>query len=90
MNCAPHANDQAMKYGVIFGLVLVVFWLWRSNRQAIVSNKDDGSQRKPDTAIKTTEIVACALCNVHLPRADAFAGKRGLYCSTEHQQQADH
>ena len=78
-----------MKYAIIFGFVLVVFWLWRSNRQVAVGNKSRKQQNKPDDQAVATEIVACALCGVHLPRAEALSGKRGLYCSIEHQQQAD-
>ena len=79
-----------MKYALIFGLVLVVFWLWRSSRQAIASNKDSSAKSTSGGDTETTEIVACALCKVHLPRAEALAGKRGLYCSSEHLLQADH
>ena len=78
-----------MKYALIFGLVLVVFWLWRNNRQATVSNKSSKAQRKSDRDANATEIIACALCKVHLPHAEALAGKHGLYCSTEHLEQAD-
>ena len=77
-----------MKYALILGFVLLVFWLWRSNRQAAVGSKTSKS-KKTDAKAEATEIVACELCRVHLPRADAIAGKRGLYCSIEHQQQAD-
>ena len=82
-----------MKYALIFGLVLVVFWLWRSSRQARASQMNDRPHRQPSAqpgaAVKTTEIVACALCHVHLPRTEALTGKRGLYCSAAHKQQAD-
>lgn len=72
-----------MKYALIFGLVLVVFWLWRSSRQKV-------SPARPTVRVaKTTEVVACAVCHVHLPREDAVAGKHGLYCSAAHRQQAD-
>lgn len=78
-----------MKYALIFGLVLVVIWLWRSKRRAAVDNKSSQPTKKTDGQAKATEIVACELCSVHLPRAEALAGKQGLYCSIEHQQQAD-
>jgi uncharacterized protein len=73
-----------MKYALIFGLVLLVVWLWRSNRQKV-------SRARGPTAptLQTTEIVACAVCKVHLPRSEALTGKHGLYCSAAHQQQAD-
>ena len=82
-----------MKYALIFGLVLVVFWLWRNNRQAQNKSTSDENKRsppaKPGSVTKTTETVACSLCHVHLPRTEALTGKRGLYCSAAHRQQAD-
>jgi uncharacterized protein len=74
-----------MKYALIFGLLLVVFWLWRSPRQKIA--RPPGAARQ---TAKSTEVVACALCQVHLPRAEALTGRYGLYCSAEHRQQAGH
>jgi uncharacterized protein len=74
-----------MKYALIFGLVLVVFWLWRSSR-----NKMASPPPAPAQVAKSTEVVACAVCHVHLPRTEAVAGKQGLYCSAAHRQQADH
>jgi uncharacterized protein len=32
--------------------------------------------------------VACAHCGIHLPRAEAVSGQKGLYCSTEHRSAA--
>ena len=78
-----------MKYALIFGLVLVVFWLWRSNRQASAADKKQNPTRpKPVSLEKAIEIVACQVCHVHLPRHEALTGNRGLYCSAEHRQQA--
>ena len=78
-----------MKYALVFGLVLVVFWLWRSSRQASAGDKKQ-TQTRPKAASleKATEIVACQVCHVHLPRTEALAGSRGMYCSAEHRQQA--
>jgi uncharacterized protein len=76
-----------MKYLLIFGLVMVVFWLWRSSRQKITPPPADNARPPPTT--RTTEVVACAVCHVHLPRTEALAGKHGLYCSAAHRQQAD-
>ena len=78
-----------MKYALVLGFVLVIFWLWRSSRQA---KSDDENKPAPHqrsgTATKATEIVACEVCHVHLPRSEALTGGRGLYCSAEHRQQA--
>ena len=78
-----------MKYALILGLVLVVFWLWRSARQAQVITKNQANARKtPASLEKVTEIVACRVCQVHLPRNDSISGAHGSYCSAEHRQQA--
>lgn len=77
-----------MKYALVFGLVLVVFWLWRSARQSRVRDKNDNRPSSGDPQITTTQIVACKVCGLHLPHADALAGKHGLYCSSAHRQQA--
>lgn len=78
-----------MKYALVFVFVVVVFWLWRSSRQASLSDKKQRpASPQPGSAAKTTEIVACELCHVHLPRSEALTGGRGLYCSSEHRQQA--
>lgn len=83
-----------MKYALVIGLVLIVAWLWRSNRQKSIrdTNQDAAHQaaHRPGKQNPATEIVACAVCRVHLPRTEALSGKHGLYCSVAHRQQADH
>jgi uncharacterized protein len=83
-----------MKYALVFGLVLLVVWLWRSNRQKSVRDSNQNTAHhavsQPGKQNPATEIVACAMCKVHLPRAEALTGKLGLYCSVAHRQQADH
>jgi uncharacterized protein len=83
-----------MKYALVFGLVLLVVWLWRSNRQKSVRDSNQNATHpaasQPGKQSPATEIIACAVCNVHLPRNEALTGKLGLYCSAAHQQQADH
>lgn len=78
-----------MKYALVLGLVLVVFWLWRSSRQSAVDDKKHSrTHSKPASQEKATEIVACLVCQVHLPRSEALIGGQGFYCSAEHRQQA--
>ena len=77
-----------MKYLLVMGLVLVVFWIWRHNREA---ERDAAAPRAPappqrETAI--TEMVACDVCGVHLPKSEALIGGRGIYCSDAHRRQA--
>lgn len=77
-----------MKYLIVIVLALVVVWLWRSNRRA--DRQDQRSARPaagPDKP--ATEVVACAVCAVHLPRSDALPGGRGFYCSDAHRRQAE-
>ena len=78
-----------MKYALIIGVVLVVYWLWRSSREVGTgTKKQTRSSQKPVVLEKATEIVACQVCHVHLPRNEALIGSNGLYCSAEHRQQA--
>ena len=78
-----------MKYALIIGVVLVVYWLWRSTRQVGTGNKKHPrASQNPVVPEKATEIVACQVCQVHLPRNEALIGSSGLYCSAEHRQQA--
>ena len=75
-----------MKYLILIGLVLALLWLLRQARPK--ARKDAPAQRPPTTS--PTEIVACARCGLHLPRAEALAGRQGLhYCSAAHQREAE-
>lgn len=78
-----------MKYALVLGLVLVVVWLWRSTRQSAADDKKQAGPHSKQTSLeKATEIVACQLCQVHLPLNEAQKGSQGFYCSAEHRQQA--
>ena len=81
-----------MKYLIVIAVVLVGVWFWRNNRRAELRERQ--SQRSaaapaanPDQA--ATEVVACAVCSVHLPRTDALRGEHGMYCSEAHRRQAE-
>jgi uncharacterized protein len=76
-----------MKYLLVMGLVLGAFWIWRHNREAERSSsapRPPTPQREP----AVTEMVACDICHVHLPRTEALIGNRGTYCSEAHRRQA--
>ncbi|MDB5869892.1 MAG: hypothetical protein JWP96_2224 [Polaromonas sp.] len=77
-----------MKYLLIMALVLVVFWLWRHNRQA--EKNAAPPQARPNVAAgqAVTEIVACEVCHVHLPQSEALIGRSGFYCSEAHRREA--
>lgn len=78
-----------MKYLIVLVVVLVGVWLWRNNRREELRGKNP-SQPPPVSGPKqATEVVACAVCAVHLPRPDAVQGKLGLYCSDAHRRQGE-
>lgn len=78
-----------MKYLLVLAFVLVVFWLWRHNRQA-ERNETPPARRPPSNqGTGVTEMVACDVCQVHLPRSEALIGSKGIYCSDAHRRQAE-
>ena len=78
-----------MKYLLIIGIALLVLWLWKNSRRAERSAENKTSA-KPQARSKAiaTEIVACDVCHVHLPRSEALAGPGGTFCSEAHRKQA--
>lgn len=77
-----------MKYLLILGLVLAVLWLWRNNRRTRNETSQKMADDRPRSAVAVTEIVACDVCHVHLPRSEALAGPAGVYCCAAHRRQA--
>ncbi len=83
-----------MKYLLILAVVLVCIWFWRNNRGAELRDQQarQKAQRPPGTegtSLQTTEIIACSVCSVHLPRSEALPGGRGVYCSDAHRREAE-
>lgn len=82
-----------MKYLLIFGIALLVVWLWKNARRAEARDKMERDQSRPmasrnsEKQLVATEIVACDVCHVHLPRSEALAGPGGVYCSAAHRKQ---
>jgi len=78
-----------MKYLLVIVLVLVVFWIWRSGRprqnQAAQPARRHG---QPAEGKEITEMVACGVCHVHLPKSEALIGRDGFYCSEAHRREA--
>jgi uncharacterized protein len=63
---------------MIFLVVLVLAWRWRSWRAS------EQQRRKPDSPPKVTDMVRCAQCGVHVPANEAVVGQKGQYCSSAH------
>lgn len=88
-----------MKYVVVLAVLVLGCWLWR---QARANNRADDSQlpgaphankagqpaNRQTTPKLPTEIVACACCQVHLPRSEAVMASGHAYCSVAHSRQA--
>lgn len=78
-----------MKYLIVFVVVLVGVWFWRNNRRAELHEKKPSQPRPVSGPKQATEVVACAVCAIHLPRPDALPGKHGMYCSDAHRRQGE-
>jgi uncharacterized protein len=74
-----------MKYLVVFLVVAVAFFVWRSGRKP-AGDAQRVEPRRRDAV--TQDMVACAHCGVHLPHAEAVRGRRAVYCGQEHLQRA--
>jgi uncharacterized protein len=75
-----------LKFLLVFAVLLVAFYIWRANRKP--------ERGAPPAAPRPAEppqleMVRCAVCGLHLPKADAITTQAGAYCSTEHRQQAE-
>ncbi|MBC7381250.1 MAG: hypothetical protein H7346_27960 [Burkholderiaceae bacterium] len=73
-----------MKYLLVLAIVLIGLWLWRGNRR--VPPPPDARAAQP----QLQDMIGCAVCELHVPRADATIGRSGaLYCSTDHRRRAE-
>ena len=61
-------------------VVLVIAALWLVKRALAGGKRGEVAQKPPVDG----ELVSCARCGVHLPRAEARAAGERLYCSEEH------
>lgn len=81
-----------MKYLLVLLVVVVAIYLWRSNRRAELhaAREDDparAARRQPPRLPEA--MTRCALCDMHLPAADAVSGRQGDYCCEAHRRQAE-
>lgn len=74
-----------MRYLLIFLVVLLVAWRWRTSRAAL----ERKAQRMQDAAPAALAMVRCSHCGVHLPANDAVKGAKGAYCGANHLRQAE-
>jgi uncharacterized protein len=77
-----------MKYLVLIAVLVIAYLVWRNNRIERRGGPAPGT-RGPARESGPQEMIACAVCGLHLPRADAVTGSNGvLYCSQEHRLSA--
>lgn len=72
-----------IKLLLLLAVLAIAYLLWRHARIERSGPPPQAREAKPQ------EMIACASCGVHLPRADAVSGADGrLYCSQEHRLRA--
>lgn len=60
--------------------VLILVWLVRR----ALHGRQGGAAGPPGASGTPGELISCAHCGVHLPRAEARTAATGVYCSEEH------
>lgn len=60
------------------------FWLLRNHRRRADRRADHDARPAPDP--QAEDMVACALCGVHLPRGESVIAETRYFCSQEHEQ----
>ena len=80
-----------MKYLVLFAVLAVIYMLWKHQRAQERAERD-GQRRTGPGAPQASpqEMVRCAACDLHLPRADAVADAQGrAFCSPAHRDKTN-
>jgi uncharacterized protein len=75
-----------MKFLLTLVAALVGVWWWRTQRDGDDTLRGDAPPAPP---ARLQDMVRCPVCSVHVPRTDAVAGQRGLYCCAEHRRRAE-
>ncbi|MEY2861348.1 MAG: hypothetical protein RL392_1806 [Pseudomonadota bacterium] len=75
-----------MKYLLVFLVVLLVAWRWRSAREA---QQTDIAKKKAAAHALPVDVVECGHCGVHVPRVDAIQGRLTMYCTPLHRNLAE-
>ena len=71
-----------MKYLVLLIVLAVAVGVWRSRRPT----SSDAARAAPRAPLLPQDMVACAHCGVHVPRAEALMLGNHAYCSAEHRR----
>ena len=69
---------------LLVAVVLVVLAVWLLRRALRSGEQDKPRDASQPPASTQGELVRCAQCGVHLPRAEARMSGERLYCSDEH------
>jgi len=86
-----------VKYLILAVVVVALVWLWRHQRDRDARDAAEeaaeasakAAKRKTKSPEPPHDIVACPVCGLHLPKRDAVPGTLALYCSADHQRQAE-
>lgn len=62
---------------LLAALAAAAYWLWKKVKTLSADTADERLQ-------KTTQMVRCVHCNLHLPQDDAIRHNNQWYCSKEH------
>jgi uncharacterized protein len=68
-----------MKLLLLLFAVFALLWLLRRTVRNKLPPRTDAR-----SAVVPHEMVACAMCGLHLPRAEALPGRGGVFCGEAH------
>lgn len=74
-----------MKYLLVLLVVVIAVGIWRSQRRAAAAERvksRPSAKQRPLAAPE--EMAECAVCGLHLPRADAIQSQGRYFCCAEH------
>jgi uncharacterized protein len=72
-----------MKYLLVLLVVVVAVNIWRHRRRARMGSEAQGPAR---SIAAPQDMVACAVCGLHLPRSDALSTRGQYFCCAEHRE----